>query len=72
LESKVSPADIEMAFELEKQIDDNRQALRERSVNRMINHESGIYSELIYIDIINAFERISNHPRNIVQTLPHE
>jgi Na+/phosphate symporter len=72
LESKVSPADIEMAFELEKQIDDNRQALRERSVNRMINHESGIYSELIYIDIINAFERISNHPRNIVQTQPHE
>lgn len=72
LESKVSPADIEMAFELEKQIDDNRQALRKRAVNRMINHESGIYAELIYIDIINAFERIANHSRNIMQTLPHE
>jgi len=38
----------------------------------MINHESGIYAELIYIDIINAFERIANHSRNIMQTLPHE
>jgi phosphate:Na+ symporter len=72
LESKVTPADIEMAFDLEKQIDENRIALRKRAVNRMINHDSGIYAELIYIEIINTFERIANHSRNILQTLPHD
>ncbi len=72
LESKVAPSDIEMAFDLEKQIDENRIALRKRAVNRMINHDSGIYAELIYIEIINTFERIANHSRNILQSLPHE
>ena len=72
LGSKVTPADIEMAFDLEKQIDENRKALRKRAVNRMISQESGIHAELIYIDIINAFERIANHSRNIMQTLPRE
>jgi len=72
LESKVTPADIEMAFDLEKQIDENRIALRKRAVNRMINHDSGIYAEFIYIEIINTFERIANHSRNILQTLPRD
>lgn len=72
LESKVTPSDIEMAFDLEKQTDENRKALRKRAVNRMISQESGIHAELIYIDIINAFERIANHSRNIMQTLPRE
>ena len=70
LDSKVTPVDIEMAFDLEKQIDETRIALRKRAVNRIINNDSGVYAELIYIEIINAFERIANHSRNILQTLP--
>ena len=70
LDSKVTPVDIEMAFDLEKQIDETRIALRKRAVNRIINNDSGVYAELIYIEIINAFERIANHSCNILQTLP--
>ena len=66
----LSRLDIEMAFDLEKQIDETRIALRKRAVNRIINNDSGVYAELIYIEIINAFERIANRSRNTLQTLP--
>ena len=63
---------VRTARDLEKQIDETRIALRKRAVNRIINNDSGVYAELIYIEIINAFERIANHSRNILQTLPHK
>ncbi len=72
LQSKVSGADMEVAVDLEELINSKRKTLRKRAVKRMINQESDIKAELIYIEIVNTFERIANHSRNIIQALPQE
>lgn len=70
LGDSVSVEDMGVAFELEKMINDTRKRLRKRSVNRMMANSSEVKSELIYFDIVNTFERIGNHCRNIIQSLP--
>lgn len=72
IQSKVSAADMEIAVELENMINDKRRKLRKRSVNRMTNNSAEVHSELIYIEIVNNFERIANHSKNILQALPKE
>ena len=70
LGQRVTVEDMGVAFELEKMINDTRSRLRKRSVNRMIANSGEVKSELIYFDIVNTFERIGNHSRNIMQSLP--
>ena len=72
IQSKVSAADMEVAIDLEDMINDKRRKLRKRSVNRMTNKSAEVHSELIYIEIVNNFERIANHSKNIIQSLPKE
>ena len=38
----------------------------------MTNNNTEIHAELIYIEIVNNFERIANHSRNILQALPQD
>ncbi len=68
----VSPADMETVISLDKQIDVNRSKLRKGSVRRMMKDGESVKAELIYIDIVNSFERIGNHARNILQSLPQQ
>jgi len=70
IKTGVSPADMETVISLEKQIDVNRSKLRKSSVRRMMKDGDSVKAELIYIDIVNSFERIGNHARNILQSLP--
>ena len=72
IQSKVSAADMEVAIDLEDMINEKRRKLRKRSVNRMTNNSAEVHSELIYIEIVNNFERIANHSKNIIQSLPKE
>ena len=66
----VTAADMETVISLDKQIDVKRSQLRKSSVRRMMQDGDAVKAELIYIDIINTFERIGNHARNILQSLP--
>lgn len=70
LSGRVSAADMEIALDLEETINQKRKELRKRSVARMMESEQNVKAELIYVDIVNTFERIANHARNIVQSLP--
>jgi Na+/phosphate symporter len=70
LAGRVSAADMEIALDLEETINQKRKELRKRSVARMMESEQNVKAELIYVDIVNTFERIANHARNIVQSLP--
>ncbi|MDQ8184910.1 Na/Pi cotransporter family protein [Pelagicoccus sp. SDUM812002] len=70
LSSEVSAADMELTLDFEKAINEKRKELRKRSVNRMIESPENVKPELLYIDIVNTFERIANHSRNIMQGLP--
>lgn len=72
LTDNVSAADIEVTLDFEKAINQKRKALRKRSVGRMTESQQKVKTELIYIDIVNTFERIANHARNIMQTLPKQ
>ncbi len=72
ISSGISAADMETVISLDKQIDLNRSKLRKNSVRRMMRDGDSIKGELIYIDIVNTFERIGNHARNILQNLPQE
>ena len=66
IQSKVSAADMEVAIDLEDMINEKRRKLRKRSVNRMTNNSAEVHSDLIYIEIVNNFERIANHSKNII------
>ena len=70
LDSDVSAADMEMTLDFEKAINEKRKELRKRSVSRMMDAPENVKSELLYVDIVNTFERIANHARNIMQGLP--
>ncbi|EDY84406.1 Na/Pi-cotransporter II-related protein, putative [Verrucomicrobiia bacterium DG1235] len=70
LSSDVSASDMELTLDFEKAINEKRKELRKRSVNRMIEASKNVKPELLYIDIVNTFERIANHSRNIMQSLP--
>lgn len=70
LSSEVSAGDMELTLDFERAINDKRKELRKRSVNRMIESAENVKPELLYIDIVNTFERIANHARNIMQGLP--
>lgn len=70
LSSEVSAADMELTIDFEKAINEKRKELRKRSVNRMIESPENVKPELLYIDIVNTCERIANHARNIMQSLP--
>jgi len=67
---EVTASDMETAISLEKQIDTKRSQLRKHAVRRMMKDGDAVKGELIYIDIVNTFERIANHSRNILQSLP--
>ncbi|MDQ8202424.1 Na/Pi cotransporter family protein [Pelagicoccus sp. SDUM812003] len=70
LSKEVSASDMEMTIDFEKAINEKRKELRKRSVNRMMDSADNVKPELLYIDIVNTFERIANHARNIMQSLP--
>lgn len=70
LSSDVSASDMEMTLDFERAINEKRKELRKRSVNRMMEAPENVKPELLYIDIVNTFERIANHSRNIMQGLP--
>ena len=72
IQSKVSAADMEVAVDLEDMINDKRRKYRKKAVARMTNNNTEIHAELIYIEIVNNFERIANHSRNILQALPQD
>lgn len=71
LEMSVGAQDIETALDFENLINSKRKDLRRRSVNRMMQSQDNVKIELIHFDIVNTFERIANHSRNIIQSLPH-
>ncbi len=70
LSGEVSAADMEITLDFEKAISEKRNELRRRSVNRMIDSPENVKPELLYLDIVNTFERIANHSRNVMQGLP--
>jgi phosphate:Na+ symporter len=72
IQSKVSAADMEVAVDLEDMINDKRRKFRKKAVARMTNNNTEVHAELIYIEIVNNFERIANHSRNILQALPQD
>ena len=72
LTSHVTAADMEFALDMEQSINQKRRELRKRSVTRMMASQENVKPELLYIDIVNTFERIANHSRNIIQTLPKQ
>lgn len=71
LGDEVEPQDVEIALDFENLINTKRKDLRRRSVNRMMQSQDNVKTELIHFDIVNTFERIANHSRNIIQSLPH-
>jgi len=71
LGQSVSSADMDTAFQLEKQIDQARKKLRRESMLRMQQSGEAIKAELLYIDILNNMESIGNHSLNILQALRH-
>lgn len=72
LQTKVSASDMEVAVDLEDMINDKRRKYRKKAVARMTNNNTEVHAELIYIEIVNTFERIANHSRNILQALPQD
>jgi len=68
LTKKVTPADIEVAMQLEQTIDSSRKKLRREAVRRM-SDPTNIKSEMLYIDILNNIERIGDHSLNILKLL---
>lgn len=72
LQTKVSAADMEVAVDLEDMINEKRRKFRKKAVTRMTDNNTEVHAELIYIEIVNTFERIANHSRNILQALPKE
>ncbi|MBK1878171.1 Na/Pi cotransporter family protein [Pelagicoccus mobilis] len=70
LDSEVSAADMEMTLDFEQAINEKRKELRKRSVGRMMESPDNVKGELLYFDIVNTFERIANHARNVMQGLP--
>ena len=63
---------MEVAVDLEDMINDKRRKYRKKAVARMTNNNTEVHAELIYIEIVNTFERIANHSRNILQALPQD
>ncbi|MBC2606983.1 Na/Pi cotransporter family protein [Pelagicoccus albus] len=72
LSTDVSASDMELTIDFEKAINEKRKELRKRSVNRMIESPENVKPELLYVDIVNTFERIANHARNVMQGLPKQ
>ena len=70
LDSEVSASDMEMTLDFERAINEKRKELRKRSVGRMMESPDNVKGELLYFDIVNTFERIANHARNVMQGLP--
>nr|WP_306469821.1 PhoU domain-containing protein [Oscillatoria laete-virens] len=68
LSRRVTPADLEIAMDMENTIDRSRKALRREALNRMTDPDN-IKSEILYIDILNNIEKIGNHSLNILQLL---
>lgn len=67
----VTAADMDTAYQLEKQIDQARKKLRRESMLRMQNSGGAIKAEMLYVDILNNMESIGNHSLNILQALRH-
>lgn len=71
LGSSVTSADMDTAFQLEKQIDQAHKKLRREAMLRMQSSGEAIKAEMLYIDILNNMESIGNHLLNILQALRH-
>ncbi|MCU0791987.1 MAG: Na/Pi cotransporter family protein [Opitutaceae bacterium] len=71
LETGVSTADMEPAYQLENLIDAFRKNLRKASMQRMRASGEVIKAEMLYIDILNNMESIGNHSLNVLQALRH-
>ena len=68
LDSPVSPAEMEIAQQLEGTINSSRKKLRRAAVRRM-KDPANIKSEMLYIEILNQIERVGDHSLNILQVL---
>ncbi|PID82347.1 MAG: sodium-dependent phosphate transporter [Clostridiales bacterium] len=67
-----SNGDIEMAKKvkgIEKEIDVLEQEGRKRHIKRMNKGKANVDSGVIYLDILSNFERISDHCKNICQSV---
>jgi phosphate:Na+ symporter len=71
LVSGVAVADMEVAYQLENQIDTSRKLLRKEAVRRMQINGATIKTEMLYIDMLNLLENIGNHSLNVLQALRH-
>ena len=59
---------LELAYKLEKKINQARDEFRKEAQERMING-ADVNSELLYIDILRHFEHIGDNSLNIAQAL---
>lgn len=69
LSTEMTAADLQKARDLEKDIKSTLKLLRKSAINRMSQQGSQIKAELLYVDILNCFERIGNHVYNVLQVL---
>ena len=67
----VEMQDMETAYQLENTIDRFRKSLRRESLARMSSSGETVKAEMIYIDMLNNMESISNHSLNVLQALRH-
>lgn len=68
LNTKVSPADIEQAAMLERQIDNSLKKLRKKTI-RLMSSSGEIKAGVLHIDILSQIEKIGNHALNILQAM---
>lgn len=68
LNTKISPADIEQAAMLERQIDNSLKTLRKKTI-RLMSSSGEIKAGVLHIDILSQIEKIGNHALNILQAM---
>ncbi len=68
LHKRITPADMEQADMLEKQIDTTLKRLRKKAI-KLISASGEIKAGLLHIDILSQMEKIGNHALNILQAL---
>lgn len=62
----------DQAMEIEEKVDKIEQEIREKHINRLTKESCKVESGVIFLDIINCLEKISDHAENIAKCMKNE
>ena len=63
------PAALKQVEDIEQEIDDTTEALRQHHVDRLKQHKCSAKNGMIYLDILTNLERIGDHAENIATSV---